>query len=367
MDVILDETVARIRLPADGPLVRDRITPVEARPADYDEKYDLHTFCYDAFEIEGAAALVCPPLLNLERIARLEGATIDGATFGIDRRRKVDVIQATDWSAGRRFMVDLGGLPFERVVGASGRKAFAGRRAVLTMFKYEPLAWLRDWIEFNVGYHDADAALIYCNGLPDLTPREVVDGLRDIGGLATLAVVDFPFPYGPDRGLWNANFCQYGMLEHARLKYLSEAQGVLVGDIDELIVTSGEVSAFDVLQETGSGYLLVGGEFVTNRAGRDAETPVSLRRHWNYDYISPLAETGHNAGTKWLVAPKRTGAVQWQTHDIRGLGPVEPSDDVELRHFLHMTVGWKNARPGGTQATRHDPKLAAAYRKIGWA
>ena len=366
MDVILDETAARIRLPANSGLTRDRVTPVEARTPDYDQKYDLHTFCYDVFDIEGAAALVCPPLLNLERAVQLDGRKLGDRLFQIDRRRKVDVIRAEGWSAGRPFTADLDGLPFERSVSPNGRAAFAGRRAVLTMFKFEPLLWLHDWIEFNIRYHGADAALIYCNDLPHLTPQQVVDGLRDIPGLATLGVVDFPFPYGPDRGLWNANFCQYGMLEHARLKYLSEAQGVLAGDIDELILTSNQTPAFDILDTSESGYLLVGGEFVSNEAGSDPDTPVLQRRYWRYDHISPRVESGFDAGTKWLVAPKRTPTVQWQTHNIRGLGPIAPRDDLDLRHFIHMTVGWKNARPSGATETRYDSKLTAAYRRVGW-
>lgn len=368
MNLILDETTGRIRLPMGGKIARDRVTPSEARTPDYDEKYDLHTFCYDAFDIEGSAALVCPPLLNLEPMTRIDRDRLsNSAMLRINRRRKVDVIHAEDWSAGRAFTVELDGLPFDRVVGRNRRKEFAGRRVILTMFKFEPLVWLREWIEFNVRYHGVDAALIYCNDLPHLTPQQVVDGLSDIDGLITLGVVDFPFPYGPDRGLWDANFCQFGMLEHARLKYLTEAAGVLVGDVDELVITSDHRSAFATLDESSEGYLFFGGKFVSTATGEEAVKPVLDRRHRHYSFVSPtVAGTHPFVGTKWMVSPRKTGSAQWQTHRVTGFATHQLRTDIELRHFLHISTGWKESRPPGLQQPEYDAALTAAYRKVDW-
>lgn len=368
MNLILDETAARIQLPTDSKLARDRITPAEARTSDYDEKYDFHTFCYDAFDVEGAAALVGPPLLNLEPVANINYDRIArNALLHIDRRRKVDVIHAEGWSAGRTFTVDLGGLAFNRTVGRNHRKAFAGRKVILTMFKFEPLVWLREWIEFNVRYHGADAALIYCNDLPHLTPQQVIDGLSDIDGLTTLCVVDFPFPYGPDRGLWDANFCQFGMLEHARLKYLTEASGVLVGDIDELVITSDHRSAFAILDESNEGYLFFGGKFVSTATGEEATKPVLDRRHRHYCFVSSTVAGAHPfVGTKWIIAPAKAGSAQWQTHRVSGFATQQLRTDVELRHFLHISTGWKESRPPALHQPEYDTAIAAAYRQVGW-
>lgn len=368
MDLIFDETAARIRLPIDGKLERDRVTPVEERTSDYDEKYDLHTFCYDAFDVEGSAVLVCPPLLNLELVARIDRDKISSdGTLRVERRKKVDVIHAGGWSADRKFTVDLNGIPFERMVGRSRREAFADRRVVLTMFKFEPLVWLREWIEFNIHYHGADAALIYCNDLPHLTPQQVVDGLSNIDGLVALGVVDFPFPYGPGRGLWDANFCQFGMLEHARLKYLAEAKGVLVGDIDELVITSDHRSAFATLDESSEGYLLFGGKFAGAATGEEASKPVLDRRHRHYRFVSTQAVgTNPVVGTKWIIAPQKNKSAQWQTHRVNGFATKELRNDVELRHFLHMSTGWKETRPPSLHQPEIDAALAAAYRRVGW-
>lgn len=368
MDLILDETAAQIRLPVGGSLVRDRVTPVEARTPDYDERYDLHTFCYDAFDVEGSAVLVCPPLLNLKAVTRIDRDKIGSdATLRVDHRKKVDVIHAEGWSAGRPFMVELDGRSFERVVGRNWRKAFSGRRVILTMFKYEPLVWLQEWIEFNVRYHGADAALIYCNDLPHLTPQQVVDGLSGIDGLAVLGVVDFPFPYGPDRGLWDANFCQFGMLEHARLKYLAKADGVLVGDIDELVVTADHRSAFATLDESIEGYVLFGGKFVSAETGEEAAKQVLDRRHRHYHFASRRAAGTHPfVGTKWMVAPQKAGSAQWQTHRVSGFATQKPHTDVELRHYLPISTGWKESRPPSLQQPEYDAALAIAYQRVGW-
>lgn len=235
------------------------------------------------------------------------------------------------------------------------------------MFKFEPLVWLREWIEFNVHYHGADAALIYCNDLPHLTPRQVVDGLSDIDGLAILGVVDFPFPYGPGRGLWNANFCQFGMLEHARLKYLAEANGVLVGDIDELVITSNHRSAFEILDESREGYMLFGGKYVSTATGEETAKPILDRRHRHYHFASSLAVGIHPVvGKKWMIAPQKTGPAQWQTHQVSGFVTQEPHNDVELRHFLPISTGWKETRPPALQQPEYDATLTSAYRRVGW-
>lgn len=368
MDLILDETTARIRLPEGGDLMRDRVTAVEKRTPDYDEKYDSHTFCYDAFDVEGSTVLVCPPLLNLEDETRVNGRKIDDdVMLRAERRRKVDLIHVDGLSASQVFTVDLGGASFKRTAAPNHRKVFAGRRVILTMFKFEPLMWLREWIEFNIRYHKADAALIYCNDLPDLKPQQVVDELGDIDGLRALGVVDFPFPYGPGRGLWNANFCQFGMLEHARLKYLAEAGGVLVGDIDELVITSDHRSAFEILDESREGYLLFGGKFVSTATGEEAIKHVLERRHRHYHFVSSRAVGIHSTvGTKWMIAPLKTRSAQWQTHQVNGFAALEPRDDVELRHFLHISTGWKETRPPAIHQPEYDADLITAYRRVGW-
>lgn len=365
MELIYDLTSGRIRLSAEGSVQRERVTPEHLRSTNYDDQYDFHTFCYDAFEIDGHAVMVCPPLLNFEKLARLNHD--DLANLQINRRKKVDVISVKDLSAEDMFTVDVADQSFYPTLGRNRRNAFAGRKAILTMFKFEPLAWLQEWVEFNVRYHGADAALIYCNDLPHAKPQQVLEALESVDGLKTIGVVDFPFPYGPGNGAWEAHFCQFGMLEHARLKYLADAEAVLVGDIDELVITSDHRSAFAILGECPDGFAMFGGKFVSTATASDPSKPILERRHRDYCFVSPRSVgTPEYVGTKWMISPKKTGAAQWLTHRVVGFPARSLRSEIELRHYLNMSTGWNENRPPSIHAPEFDPELVAAYQRVGW-
>jgi len=335
--------------------------------SDFDERYDFHTFCYDTFEQGGSAVQVCPPLLNFHAEAQLDGAALASTeAISVQRRRKVDVIGVRGRTVGCSVKVAIGGIHFERNVAANGCQLFAGRRVILTMFKYEPLSWLRQWVEFNIRYHGIEAALIYCNDMPHMQPQDVLDGLAGIRGLEALGVVSFPFPYGPLSGMWRARFCQFGMLEHARLKYLSDAQGVLWGDIDELVLTSDHRPIFALLDDTDDGYLAFSGKYVST--DKTAEIPVSVeaRRFQYFRHVDDQANHGHGVAGKWAVAPGRTGDTQWLTHFLADRASRPHDNRIAMRHFLNMNVGWNADRPTHSLSLAPDALLEQAYRKVGW-
>ena len=135
-------------------------------------------------------------------------------------------------------------------------------------------------------------------------------------GVAAAAVVDWPYPYGvPDGRRWDSDYCQYGVLEHARHRFLAEAQAVVNSDIDEFPVTVGGQALFDIVLHSGTGYLNYGGQWVEERiavARRRNRRPPPQTLHLSFDFPnirqqrrSLDAQMDHRSGP---LPPERTVA-----------------------------------------------------------
>src|SRR5262249_24401538 len=115
---------------------------------------------------------------------------------------------------------------------------FKDKRVLFTLSKNNKIEWIADWIRYNRDIHGANAVLIYDNASTIYSPTELMERLRPMPGMNETCVVSWPFKYGPlGLGLlhyWDSNFCQYGMLEHARWMFLQQARSALNSDIDEL-------------------------------------------------------------------------------------------------------------------------------------
>jgi hypothetical protein len=82
-----------------------------------------------------------------------------------------------------------------------------------------------------------------------------------VPGLAVGVVVDWPFLYDIQDHSYPefTDFCQYGVLEHARHRFLAEARAVVNADIDEFPITKRGELLFDIALRSGTGYLKYGG------------------------------------------------------------------------------------------------------------
>src|SRR6516165_1049964 len=137
---------------------------------------------------------------------------------------------------------------------------FRERRVVLTLSRDNELQWIRDWTHFFVRKHGADAVLLYDNASTKYESDEIREVINSVPGLAVGVVVDWPFRYGiQDHSYpeWS-DFCQYGVLEHARHRFLAGARAVVNADIDEFPITKRGESLFDIALRSGTGYLKYG-------------------------------------------------------------------------------------------------------------
>ena len=59
--------------------------------------------------------------------------------------------------------------------------------------------------------------------------------------------------HGAPKLPWDLNYAQFGVLEHARHRFLSLAEAVVNADVDELVVTKAKVSIFELVSRSETG------------------------------------------------------------------------------------------------------------------
>lgn len=388
-----------IVLPEETGLVRTPPRPPEFRKPDYEQKFDYHALIYDVFYYNGAIAAIGPPLLNLKEPARSFGYRANGRPLrpyfsDMNRMsrwtfRDAAIPYLPRWIRGRRPLsrrspLDVlrqrgarnlhqpqpypGGeltISFDKeksasaAIGPNLRHLFAGRRCLLTKSKNNDLRWIRDWVKFHVNTHQADAALIYDNGSDAYAPRAILDALTGIAGLEVAVVVEWPFKWGihgDDFGIWDSDFAQHGILEHARWRFLEFAQGVVYQDVDELALS--DRSIFEVAEQSKTGTVLYEGRWIEHVMPKREAATTTQPRHADFRYFKP---DGPPTATKWCTVPSRNKrSHQWRIHWIK---PAEKTEEIKLRHFRAISTGWKYDRspePFDASVYREDAELVRA-------
>jgi hypothetical protein len=191
-------------------LRRDPPRPLDDRQSGYLDLFDFGTLFYDVFR--GAdpqdVMLIGPPLLNCAVL--LDGLTfrLPGQTYVIawtyvpgrsDYQPNFKIrLRHPALATADRLQIEAGGQRIEVQIQPNAGSRFAGRRMILTLSKDNPLPWVRDWVEFNLRVHQADAVLVYDNGSTAYGIMALEELLSGIPGIAASLAVPWPFPYGPD-------------------------------------------------------------------------------------------------------------------------------------------------------------------------
>lgn len=352
-------------LPQDSVLARRPSRKVEQQQGDYLEKFDARTLFYDVFAAADGVVLSGPPLLNLKE-------TVFSATWAVDGRPPA-AVQLTDLDrtqhsrlnveqASGSLHLDIDGHQLRSRIGENHGDLFAGRKAIFTKSKNNQLDWIKDWAGFHAREHGVDAVLLYDNGSTDYRCEDVLAALAAVQELATIVVVDWPFPFGPQGGNWeglknapwDSDYCEYGILEHARHRFLHQAEAVLHHDIDELVLASDSRPVFEHLRASGAAAISYQGRWIETAdfPGRD----VPQFQDFRYFDIRKSQST-----PKWAAIPGRMpDAVQWKTHRIDGVD-MSATEQVVHRHFMGINSNWKRKRTGTMTV---DPKYHAYDQQL---
>ncbi len=376
---LLSQFTSARRLPA---------RPPEARQAGFEAAFDDDTLWFDAFRSPDGrhAVLIGPPHLNLAgafagAVARdrAGGAALPARARTLDRQSQLWVAVPP---ARPALVVETGLGAIEVAVGPNLSERFAGRRVLLTKSRDNPLPWIADWVRYNRDVNGADAVLIYDNGSEAYGPEDLRAALGRVGGLAAAEVVDWRFRFGP-QGLdawrfWDSDFCELGILEHARWRFLAKARSVLNADVDEFPL--GAASPFAAAERSLVGMVRYGGRLVIE-TGDGPPAPLAERRHRHYGTVLRRRPGRGRFGLpvdraaerpKWTAVPARCPArAQWHVHSIKGWPLGLPlRGHLGHRHFRPITTSWKYDREGVVRFDpalhEHDAALAAAMARVDW-
>lgn len=347
--------LSSLALGADSGIEREKPRPHPLRQADYDLKFDNSTLFYDVFQDRDRVRLAGPPLLNLKNFVNDLKFSSNGSQPIETSFEDLDRTQHS-WllfeGACDSIQIE-GDLVSESIsVGESFSSQFEGRRALITKSKNNELVWIRDWVTFHVENQGIDSVIIYDNNSDQYSPQDILDTLEGIRGLEVAIVVVWPFKFGPQGGNWggvknapwDSDFTEYGILEHARYRFLQDAALVISADVDELVMSDDGRPVAEIIASQGVPGLVYTGTWITT-VKDDSETSgetVSFKNFIYYDKNSkPTTQ-------KWAIrASQCKSASQWKTHSIPGVKLARTSE-VRHRHFVGISSNWKTQRTNNT-------------------
>jgi hypothetical protein len=380
--IVDDLTSSPIIFPKDSGISRERARPIEYRQPTYDLDYDFHTLFYDVFLSDNSREIMitAPPFLKLRTyisgtyLKLFDGIEHYDVEVEIINFQRYDeaIIKIPENVPPENLSLKLI-LPDQPAITVQVRdnyhEAFAGKNVAMTIYKFDHLDWVKDWVEFHVKYHGTNAFVFYRNNAVYVSRYALLEAVQDIPGIDVVAVVDWPFPFGPRAGgteYWDSDFAKHGALGHARRRFLEQADAVLNVDIDELLVLEDHRSIFTKLAATETGYVTFNG--IWTSAPNDRFEDLAKRRHTHYQYHGQIYSDTKQCPIKWVVDPKKCSQkAQWTTHEVKNMeGYSYPNDQVRYRHFRNLNMGWKVDRTKPLLAYNKDRLLIEAYEKIGW-
>ncbi|KHT54522.1 hypothetical protein [Alteromonas macleodii] len=334
--------VNSIVIKSDNEVTRTPPRPKQEQEDDYSEKYDYHTVFYDLFRKDGHFIGIGPPLQNLrdyiaihhehtalDRVANVKFESVPTKTANIIN---LPVIVKDD--ADLTKSVEIG--------------IFDNLNVVVTMSKDNDLQWIKDWAEFYGRRHNVKGVLIYDNNSTKYSTSDICEALESVESIDVAVVVNWPFKYGPEtkrttapkgkplRKRPDSNYCQLGMFEHARMKYLSKSAMVINCDIDELIVSDLDLDLQDLINDEAGA--LIDGRWIQATSESKQDGNFRHKDFWLYNKASKTCPT------KWVVKPSLVPQeAQWMTHRIDKLD-LQKHPELCFRHFRGISTNWKEKR-----------------------
>jgi hypothetical protein len=338
-----------LELDEESGLSRAAPRPEHLRQPSYDQEFDDRTIFYDLFWSPDGRQVVGigPPLANLaEPVFPLLRRGLRGSIFSRLEQRNLERCWEV-WIRRCRARPSFPAGIFrqsELAIQPNHLEIFRGKKVALTKSRDNQLVWIRDWAYFLAKAHGCNAVLFYDNASTNASPSEIQQTIASVPGIETVVVVSWPYKFGPqgiDRYTWDSDFCQYGILEHARFRFLADALAVLQVDIDEFPIPEAGKSVFDLAN--AASYIRFDSRWIESVT--DEMPPAGPRRHRDYRYYDAVSTPGR-VEKKWAVVPNRCPrSAQWLVHRISHMASDGPaSAGVLLRHFKGINTNWREDR-----------------------
>ncbi len=322
------------------------------------DQYDNDTLIYDTVWSADRQQLrvFCPKLFNFKEPVRNALWTVNGqpATAGrIKQFRVYDTLSIPCNSPMGTLEFNATGQPHHIPVSQAETDRYRGRNVLYTQNKDNDLSWICDWVEAHHRNHGVDAVLISNNNSENYNSEDLRKAISRIPGIVVADVLEVPFRYGPNpatvRPVGTVKFLQRALLNIVRERWLKNARGVLVCDIDELVVSKTGQSIFDKTAHTLLKYTSFTGEW-RYRVPNESEA-----KHAEHVYVAQKPELCRN---KYCLVPNSIfGRMSWGVHTLEAVNRriFPASRAFSFYHCRSISTSWKNARAQPPmEKLRHD-------------
>ena len=337
--------VSSIIVPDEIDISRTEVHPEGKTDQNYVAAYDYKTLFYDVFAVPDGVAFVGPPLRNLKEF-------VESAEWRFDNENASRKIEIENFDRTTRGLTNIDSFRNELLfsnnvfskkvqIQESFLDVFDGKNVLTTKNKNNKLQWIKDWAKFYCVHHNVNSILFYDNNSDEYSTDDILGELYSINELEIAIIVPLNFKFGPSGGPvlgkfgWGADFLEYSILEHAKLRFLRSANFVINADIDELMISANGQSIEEQVKGSKTGCISVKGIWIEAIVSKIPQFP-RFKDFWfvaGNNFVQPL-----KCGDKWVADPKRIDLdVQWRTHQIAGSQP----SDIIHRHFKGINTRWK--------------------------
>lgn len=372
---ILPSYPSSIILPQDSNVFREPPRPKSQQQQSYSKEYDFRTLFYDVFYSRGKVILSGPPLINLHKFLEESTIYIDGAIIEkhnlflgeLDRTQR-SYISYNNNTMPKEILIENKMLTLSSKIQLDALDRFSDKNVLVAKSKNNKLEWIRDWVVFYQKNHNINSVIIYDNGSSDYSAADLQEYLGSSTSVDAL-VVSWNFPFGPQGGVWageknipwDSDYCEYGILEHAKYKYLAKSNLVVNADIDELLLCQNGIPILDLMKEKNAFYTLYKGVWIDTINSSPQKDLYSFK-----DFVFQNKDSKPTT-SKWSVRPKflNIELSQWKTHYISGF-PNHIDESCRHRHFRAISTGWKFVRNAQAKLTNNhvvDRDLLKSFDK----
>ena len=370
-----------IYLPVNTDFIRKPPRPAEDQQPNYLERFDFHGIFSDVFSSGNSVIAVGPPFLNLRNLLGNGQFLVNGATCIEHDAIKFEELDRTsrttfDLPSAGNSIATADTLTFKHKsldlqckVGQNHHQVFAGRNVLLTMNRDNFLENIVDWVTINAAANEIDAVIIYDNRSELYTKNELLQAIASVPGIEVAYVVNWPHPYGPTayrQQLWDSDFGQYTAWEHARWRFLSQANSVTPCDVDEIPLTEDGSPCWHHAHQSEDGVFYYRMRDI-EPAPLETSTSSRIRRHSDYGFYNP----DKLGSFKYTYVPSRLSTNQ-QVLVHKVSDTQEPNHQLGFtRHFRGLHRQWRAGVQGYTfdeleldESFVKDTAFSAALKKV---
>jgi hypothetical protein len=364
---LVDAAPSFCRLGPDSTLRRQILKPTIAAPAEFLAAFDETTLFYDCFwDAEGKRILLIgPPPLNLKREWKdaIFRALPSGVNLVVGRTvslsQMVTILDGAP-SGTEAISLTFGPHKFACEIRCNLAADFAQRRLLFSMNKDNDLAWIRQWAAHHVETQGTDAVALFDNASSKYGVEDIIETLRSVNGLKTIAVPSWPWAFGARdprteyEPFWS-HFLQNCSMNVVLRRLGASAHSLLNVDVDELVWAGKGRSVHELAKTSRSGLLTFKGQWVEPIAAPDASAD-----HRAFQVRLSESKARVSGANKWALDPARRWTQSLRIHPYwhwlqnRPWFSKEQRRDVLYWHFKGINTNWKSSR---AVETRYDPAV----------